>query len=60
MLIISLNRYLHIFYEEFYHRAMHEQELIEEISWSEASKKLAWNNQLDWFSFYIKNEITTS
>jgi hypothetical protein len=60
MLIISLNRYLHIFYEEIYHRAMHEQELIEETSWSEASKKLTWNNQLDWLSFYNKNEITNS
>ncbi len=58
--MISLNRYLRIFYEEIYHRAMNEQELIEETSWSEAAKKLTWNNQLHWFSFYNKNEITTS
>ena len=51
MLVISVNRYLRIFYEEIYHG---------EISWSEASKKLTWNNQLNWFSFYSKNELTKS
>ncbi len=50
---------MRIFYDEIYHRAMDKQELIEEKSWSEASKKLTWHNQLHWFLFYNKNEITT-
>ncbi len=59
MFIISFDRYLRIFYDEIYHHAMDKHELIEETSWSEASKKLTWHNQLHWFSFYNTNEINT-
>jgi hypothetical protein len=58
MFIIYFDRYLRSFYEEIYHREMDKQELMEEKSWSEASKKLTWHNQFHWFSFHSKNEIT--
>ena len=60
MFIVYVRRYLRIFYDEIYHHAMHKQELIEEVSWVEASKKLKWSNQLHWFSHHSKNEITTA
>jgi hypothetical protein len=49
---------LRIFYEEVYHHANDEQQLIEIVPWSDVSKKLTWKNQLDWFTFYNKIEIT--
>lgn len=60
MLFACFIRYLRNFYEEIYHQANEKGELRHPIAWTEASKELKWQNQLNWYSFLNKDETTNT